>query len=97
MWSLGRRRLANGMASARYSREESRIHCTGMDGYFRAHVFNAHAVLEASQKMPMRAHSGHETGAGNHKRGARRQRRRVKSFSIRKSNNDSFTGQSRKI
>lgn len=52
------------------SREGSHIHCTGMEGYFRAHVFNVYAVLEASQKMSMRAHFEHKTGAQIHERDA---------------------------
>ena len=41
-----------------------------MEGYFRAHVFNVYAVLEASQKMSMRAHFEHKTGAQIHERDA---------------------------
>lgn len=52
MWSLGQQRLANGKGHGLLFLEESRIHCTGMEGQFRAHELSAQAVLEVSQESP---------------------------------------------
>jgi len=72
-----------------------------MEGHFRAHGFNMPVVFACSVGTESKNVDAHafrtRDRRGEPQAQDRRQRLRVKSFSIRKNNNDSFTGQSKNM